>query len=84
MSRTYRDVQNAKAKKKLLAWKPYSKKHHGNPLKGCQCALCRDGLRRGWGDVVAKRVSRSFRHQTKAALRNGQEAPEKISLGYTD
>lgn len=53
--------------------------------KSCSCSSCRRGKGTKAGNFYMKTVERSFRHQTKAALKKGQEeiavAPHS---GYTD
>ena len=86
MSNTKRHKNLGKAKKGLVSWvdcAPTLKKH-GNPYKMCQCALCREGLRTNSGNKAAKSITRSFRRQSKAALRRGEAGPTSISFGYMD
>lgn len=85
MSRTKKHREQALAKRKLVPWpRPPKHKTHGSPISKCNCALCQDGLRRGFGNVVAKRASRSFRRKAKSELRQGKEPAKNFGLAYTD
>ena len=86
MSNTKRHKNLGKAKKGLIKWTDCAptQKKHGNPYKMCQCPRCREGLRTNYGNKVAKSIARSFRRQSKAALRKGEAGPTSISFGYMD
>lgn len=55
----------------------------GNHMKFCRCRACRSGLHRGGGSTV-KAIIRKFRRKAKAALKQGKDPDNKISVPYTD
>ena len=55
-----------------------------NVYKFCSCNACRQGKSTGRNKVDSAVVAKTFRRLTKAALKNGQEPPTKISFGRTD
>jgi hypothetical protein len=56
----------------------------GNHLKGCHLPSCRRGLRCKFGKALLKKISRSFRRQTKRAVGQGKEPPHALSVPHTD
>jgi hypothetical protein len=56
-----------------------------NVLKFCSCRSCRAGRHAcKYKHREARIAQRKLRHNTKAALRQGQEPNRSVSVGYTD
>ena len=53
-------------------------------LKFCGCNACRAGRHRPGAKTIIKRASRRLRHDTKVAVKKGEEPPDKASVSYTD
>jgi hypothetical protein len=53
-------------------------------LKFCSCKTCRAGRHRPGAKSTIKRASRRLRRDTKAALKQGKEPPDKTTVPYTD
>jgi len=55
-------------------------------IKMCRCTQCRYGLRREWGNFIAKYCVRKERHKVKQMLKKGEweDLPIYVYLPYTD
>jgi hypothetical protein len=53
-------------------------------LKFCSCRACRAGRSCPRNRAKTEGAKRTFRRQTKTALRKGEEPPKHISVTYTD
>ena len=91
MSRTRRDIENAKTKQyrregyDLRTRFPQRRNDgKGAGFVGCSCWLCQWGIHHGYKSIVTGKV-RANRRNVKRSLRSGNfDVPEKFSVGYTD